>query len=291
MASLKELNLKISSLKNTQKMTKTMKLVAASKMRRAQQAQENAREYAARLELVLAGVAANPPDAPHPLMVARLPSAKALVLFITSDRGLCAGFNNNLCRFTARWLANEGKAHAHLAMSFCGRRGHIFFRSRLTLDTHYEGATERPSFETATRIADELMAAFTAGTYDVIYLAYNRFRSALVQTPTIEKLLPISNQPDLDRAAPAAPTGSDYLFEPEESELLHRLLPSALRFQVFHALLENAAGEHAARMTAMDSASRNAGDMIKFYTLKRNRERQAAITKELIEIVTGAEAL
>src|SRR5688572_10068680 len=118
MASLKELNLKITSLKNTQKMTKTMKLVAASKMRRAQHAQENAREYAARLAQLLAGVAANPPDEPHPLMVARVPPRKALILFITSDRGLCAGFNNNLCRFASRWLGNQAKTHEQVLMSF-----------------------------------------------------------------------------------------------------------------------------------------------------------------------------
>ncbi|MCC6579063.1 MAG: ATP synthase F1 subunit gamma [Phycisphaeraceae bacterium] len=289
MASLKEINVKIASLKNTQKMTKTMKLVAASKMRRAQQAQEQARVYAAGLDRLLAGLAASPGDSPHPLMQARTPAQKALVLFVTSDRGLCAGFNNILCRHTAQWLEEQGKVYSQIAMSFCGRRGFTAFRNRVTVHKHYEGVTDQPRFANAIRIADEIMAAFLAGEFDAVYVGYNRFRSALSQTPVLEQLLPIVRPPAENQGEQARTPF--YLFEPEEPELLRRLLPNAVRFQVFHVLLENAAGEHAARMAAMDNATRNAGDMIKFYTLKRNRERQAAITKELIEIVTGAESL
>ncbi|MCE9616671.1 MAG: ATP synthase F1 subunit gamma [Lentisphaerae bacterium] len=289
MASLKEINVKIASLKNTQKMTKTMKLVAASKMRRAQQAQEQARTYAAGLQRLLDGLAATPSDSAHPLLEKRAPARKALVLFVTSDRGLCAGFNNNLCRHTAQWLAEQGQSYGHLEMSFCGRRGFTSFKNRTTVRKHYEGVTDQPRFATAIRIADDLMAAFLAGEFDVVYVGYNRFRSALSQTPVLEQLLPIPSPPKEENGdKTSAPY---YLFEPPEPELLRRLLPNAVRFQVFHVLLENAAGEHAARMAAMDNATRNAGDMIKFYTLKRNRERQAAITKELIEIVTGAESL
>lgn len=287
MANLKELNLKIVSLKNTQKMTKTMKLVAASKMRRAQQAQQNAHDYSVRLEHLLAGVAASPDEDPHPLLVPRNPPRKALVLFVTSDRGLCAGFNNNLCRYAMRWLAANGTSYEQVSMSFCGRRGQAFFRSRVKVAAYYEGSTDRPNFDIATRIADELMEAYTSGAFDVVFLCYNRFKSALAQTPSMEQLLPIAHK----QGEGQKKTATSYMFEPGEAELLVRLLPNAVRFQVFHALLENAAGEHAARMTAMDSATRNAGDMIKRYTLKRNRERQAGITKELIEIVTGAESL
>lgn len=288
MASLKDLNLKIVSLKNTQKMTKTMKLVAASKLRRAQQAQENARDFALRLDDLLLGLAANPPGQPHPLMVARKPARKALVLFVVSDRGLCAGFNNNLCRHTTRWLADHAKTFDALEMSFCGRRGFNFFKNHAKVRRHYEGVTDKPRFEAAQGIANEVMESFLSGEYDIVYLAYNHFKSTLVQTPTLEQLLPIGGGPDEGDDKPAA---RNYLYEPDPEVLLAGLLPNAVRFRVFHALLENAAGEHAARMTAMDNATRNAKDMIQFYTLKRNRERQAAITKELIEIVTGAESL
>jgi F-type H+-transporting ATPase subunit gamma len=288
MANLKELNVKITSLHNTQKLTKTMKLVAASKMRRAQQAQEHGRAYAERLEGILGGAAASHGRVTHPLLETRDTVRRALILFIVSDRGLCAGFNNNLCRYTARWIEDHKDEFQGIDMSFCGRRGHTFFRNRVPVRKVYEGATDRPRYETAATIADELMADFTGGDYDRVLIAYNRYRSTLSQVPTLEVLLPVTAR---ESDTKAGATHNDYLFEPPAGELLAGLLPDALRFRVFEALLENAAGEHAARMTAMDSATRNAGDMIKLFTLKRNRERQAAITTELIEIVTGAESL
>ena len=287
MASLKELKIKIASLKNTQKMTKTMKLVAASKLRRAQTAKENAQEYAARFKQIMAGLAASDSSVSHPLLEKRGSPRRALILSICSDRGLCGGFNNNLCRQTLRWAQDMQKNMEQVDVSTCGRRANVFFRSKLTVNTYYEGVTNKPNFNDASQIGDALMAAFMDDKYDTFYLAYNRFRSALSQVPTLEQLLPIEKEEE-DEA-----TGSSrvYLFEPPEAELLERLLPNSVKFRIFNALLENAAGEHAARMTAMDSATNNAGDMIDHYTLMRNRERQAMITKELIEIVTGAESL
>jgi F-type H+-transporting ATPase subunit gamma len=284
MPSLKELNEKIASLKNTQKMTRTMKLVAASKMRRAQQAQVNAADYAEELRRMLSGVAASVTGLDHPLLTPRDPAEKVMVLLYMSDRGLCGGFNNNLCRYMTNWVAEREAEEQVVSMSFCGRRGYTFFRRRCEVVQNYEGVTDRPRYESAAEIGTGLMQAYTAGATDRVYLAYNRFRSALSQVPVVEQLLPVE-QPAEDNA-PADP-----LFEPEVSRLLERLLPDAIRFRVFHAMVENAAGEHAARMAAMDSATNNAGDLIDHYTLERNQARQAAITTELIEIVTGAESL
>jgi len=285
MSNLKELNVKIASLKNTQKMTKTMKLVSASKLRRAQQAQAGARHYANSLRQVLSNVAAGD-IADHPLVTPRNPPRRALVLLVTSDRGLCSGFNNTLCRYLSRWLDIAKADFEHLDMSFCGRRGHAFFRNRVTVKRVYEGVTDRPRHQDSEAIADDLMELFRRGAYDQVLVAYNLYHSPLLQIPTLEPLLPIP-RPAVNELAPSGP----YLVEPDPSGLLDRFLPRAVRFEVHQVLLENAVGEHAARMTAMDSATRNAKDLIEFYTLKRNRERQAAITTELTEIVTGAEAL
>lgn len=285
MSNLKELNVKIASLKNTQKMTKTMKLVSASKLRRAQQAQAGARHFANSLQQVLSNVAAAD-IADHPLVTPRNPPRAALVLLVTSDRGLCSGFNNTLCRYLSRWLDIAKADFERLEMSFCGRRGHAFFRNRLPVRRVYEGVTDRPRREDSETIADELIAHYRGGEFDQVLVAYNMFHSPLLQVPTLEPLLPIP-RPAVNEHAANGP----YLVEPDAAGLLDRFLPRAVRFQVHQVLLENAVGEHAARMTAMDSATRNAKDLIEFYTLKRNRERQAAITTELTEIVTGAEAL
>ncbi|MDA0991649.1 MAG: ATP synthase F1 subunit gamma [Verrucomicrobia bacterium] len=289
MATLNELNGKIASLKNTQKMTRTMKLVAASKMRRAQQAQSDAADYAARLKRLLSGVAASAGELSHPLLATRSPIKKSLILVVVSDRGLCGGFNNNLCRYLSRWLADNRDTIDQLDMSFCGRRGHMYFRrmDTVTIKDFHEGITEKPTYDRSTTISDAMIDAYTAGDYDAVYLAYNHFRTTLSQVPTLEKLLPIEKEAEIDTTTEEL----DYIFEPAQSAMLQVLLPKAVKFRVFNVLLENAAGEHAARMTAMDSATSNAADMIERYTLLRNRERQAAITRELIEIVTGAESL
>lgn len=288
MPSLKELNSKIASLRNTQKMTKTMKLVSASKMRRAISAQSNAKVYGEEMSALLGNVAARVgSNASHPLLAARTSVRRVHAVVVMSDRGLCAGFNNNLSRFAARWLDEQRKKYESVQMSFCGRRGYSFFRNRCDVVKHYEGVTERPAYAAASAIAEELMQQYTSNQFDVIYLIYNRFKSALSQVPTVTQILPIAPNGSGGKGA----VKGDMIYEPVEADLMGLLLPQAIRFGVFSALLENAAGEHAARMTAMESASKNATEMIERYTLERNRARQAAITKELIEIVTGAESL
>lgn len=288
MATLKELKTKIASLQSTQKMTKTMKLVAGSRMRKATLAQENAKDYARKLEELLSSVAGSAQNISHPLLSQNSASGKTLLVVVSSDRGLCGGFNNTLFRNVDHWLKDhKADFPAGVTMSFCGRRAYSFFRLNHTMDKYYEGVTDRPSYDDAAEVAEELMEAYTSGRYDSIYVAYNVFKSALTQIPTFTKLLPIDEQTTSE-----SHTGeSDYIFEPVVSELLTDLLPNAVKFRVFNILLENGAGEHAARMAAMDSATRNAGDLIDQYTLIHNRERQAAITSELIDIVVGAESL
>jgi len=288
MPSIKEYNDKLSSLKNTTKMTKTMKMVSASKLRRAQETQRQSSEYAKRLNQLIARLAASVDSTLHPLLEPRTHEKNVLLLMMTSDRGLCGGFNNNIIRMIATWIdENEGRCD-QVGLACCGRRGHAHFKSRGQVEAYYEGVTVAPDFVQASRIGKELGDLFVQGDYDAVYLAYNVFKSALSQQPTMQKLLPFESKEFLEGGEQIP---QDYIFEPEKKELLDRLLPKTLSFKIFYALLENAAGEHGARMTAMDNATNNAMTLTETYTLLRNRARQAAITTELIEIVAGAEAL
>lgn len=287
MPSIKEYNVKLTSLKNTQKITKTMKMVSASKLRKAHEAQKNAQLYASRLRELISRLAASAQSATHPLLQQRSSTGKILVVLFTSDRGLCGGFNNNLCRYLWRWYNENKDRFAHIELSCCGKRGYSFFSKRLSVRKHYLGVTERPGFDVALKIGEELNGLFAAGEYDEIYLAYNYFRSPLSQKPTLLKLLPI----EATELEGGKAIGADCIFEPAEEELLSVLLPRSVFFKIYYTFLENSAGEHGARMAAMDSATSNARDLIKRYTLLRNRARQASITTELTEIVAGAEAL
>lgn len=288
MPSLKEYKAKLTSLGNTRKITKTMKMVAASKLHRTMDAQRKAMAFATRLEQMIGRLAASVDVSSHPLLEKRLHPKRCLVVLFTSDKGMCGGFNNNLIKFVHQWLAGEGRRFQEVDFSFCGRRGWLYFRNRRTVRQHYEGVTHTVHYADAIRITRDLIADFRSGRYDEVYLAYNHFVSPLSQKPRMEFLLPVE-----PHEVKAAATGihEDYILEPERGELLDRLLPKTIEFLVYYALLENAAGENGARMTAMESATRNADDMIRLYTLLRNRARQASITKELIEIVSGAEAL
>jgi F-type H+-transporting ATPase subunit gamma len=294
MASLKDLRLRIRSVKSTQKITAAMKVVAASRLKRAQEAAEAARPYSVRMERMLASLAGN---------MAGLPGAPALLggtgkddvhlfVVITSDRGLAGGFNASILRETRRRireLAGRGKTAKVLAV---GRRGRDSLRrdySRLIVDSLTDVGLRGVAFAEARDVAQRVLAMFERGEFDVCTVIYNRFKSAMTQIVTPQQLIPF--------APPAAPEdapdtgGAIYAFEPEEEEILTALLPNNLAVQIFTALLESSASEHGARMTAMDSATRNAGDMINRLTITYNRTRQAVITKELIEIVSGAEAL
>ena len=290
MPSLREYDVKIASLKNTRKMTKTMQMVSASKLRRAQDAQRKAFDYAHHLHDLIHRLAGSVESVAHPLLTARDPVRKAHILLITSDRGLCAGFNNNLIKHVAQWISEHNSDYESISMSCCGRRGNMYFRAKEDVRKEYPDTTDKPEFLKAEQIADELGELFVDGEFDEVYLAYNVFKSALSQYPLIEKMLPIAPV-EIKSDEGKKPFTRNYIFEPTEPELLALLLPRSVAYAIFHAMVENSAGEHGARMTAMDNATNNADNLIETNTLLRNRARQAAITTELIEIVAGAEAL
>jgi F-type H+-transporting ATPase subunit gamma len=295
MPSLKALRTRINSVKSTQKITSAMKMVAASKLRRAQSQAEAARPYAQRMERMLGALAASvagSPSAP-PLLVGTGKDQVHLLVAVTADRGLAGAFNTNVGRATrtlARKLEAEGKTVKILTV---GRKGRDYLRrelaSRLVDGISYAGK-KRIDFTDAEEVAARVTAMLAAGEIDVCTLVYNRFQSVIAQVVTEQQLIP-APPPAGQEEATAALGGATYEFEPDEETILTRLLPQALAIALYRALLESAAGEHGARMTAMDNATRNAGDMIKRLTLNYNRARQANITRELIEIISGAEAL
>jgi len=296
MPTLKELRVRIRSVRSTQKITAAMKMVAASRLRRAQEQAEAARPYAQRMERVLASLAAGmagQPGAP-PLLAGTGKDDVHLVVVATSDRGLAGGFNTSILREARRRireLDNEGKTVKILTI---GRKGRDSLRrdyARLIHDSLTEVGRRRVSFEEARDISQRVLALYEAGEFDICTIVFNRFRSAMTQIVTAQQLVPFAPPVAEAEAALAALKGAVYEFEPSEEEILAELLPNNLAVQVYTALLENAASEQGARMTAMDNATRNAGDMIDRLTMNYNRTRQAVITKELIEIISGAEAL
>ncbi|HYU11025.1 MAG TPA: F0F1 ATP synthase subunit gamma [Stellaceae bacterium] len=296
MPSLKDLRNRIRSVRSTQKITAAMKMVAASRLRRAQEQAEAARPYAQRMERVLAslaGLMAGQPGAP-PLLAGTGKDDVHLLVVATSDRGLAGGFNATILREARRRireLDNEGKTVKILTI---GRKGRDSLRrdyGRLIHDSLTEVGRRRVSFDEARDIAGRILALFEAGEFDVCTIIFNRFRSAITQIVTVQQLVPFA-APQVAEEEPAeGGVPAIYEFEPSEEEILAELLPNNLAVQIYTALLENAASEQGARMTAMDNATRNAGDMIDRLTMNYNRTRQAVITKELIEIISGAEAL
>ncbi len=296
MPSLKDLRTRINSVKSTQKITSAMKMVAASKLRRAQSQAEAARPYAERMERMLAALAASvrgSPTAPR-MLVGTGRDNVHLVIAVTGDRGLAGAFNASIgraARNLARRLEAEGKTVKILAV---GRKGRDYLRREMADsivgDLTYAGK-KRIEFSDAQEIADRVTAMLMAGEIDVATIVYNRFHSVISQIVTETQLVPLpspegeTEQPELGGARAA------YEFEPDEETILARLLPQNLAIQIYRAQLESAAGFYGAQMTAMDNATRNAGDMIKRLTLNYNRARQANITRELIEIISGAEAL
>jgi len=288
MPGIKEYNNIIKSLKNTEKMTRTMKMVSASKLRRAQEAQVKAKLYARRLTDLIGRLSLCLEETSHPLLKHREQVKKVLILVLTSDKGLCGSFNHSVSKRVVAWINEHKSRYERIDLSFCGKRGYTYLKNAARTQKHYERATEKPNYAKAVEISDELSQSFLLGEYDEVYIAYNVFTSALFQKPTIDKILPIeSSIVQKEKNAAAA----IYIFEPSAQDVLTTLIPKYVHFRFYFALLENAAGEHGARMTAMDSASRNTGELIDRYTLLRNRVRQNAITKELIEIISGVEAL
>ena len=295
MAALKELRVRIDSVKATRKITGAMKMVAASKLRRAQEAAEAARPYADRMARMTASLARAARENESAPALLRGAGAKDRHLFVvaTSDRGLCGGFNSAIVRAArarAAELEREGRTVALLTVGRKGREALRRDRESGIVEA-LEGVGARGvAFAEAAAIADNVARRFAAGEFDVCTLFYNRFVSAIRQEVTARQLVPLPVEAD-DGAADDGAGGAAWEFEPDEESILAELLPRNMAVQVFRALLENAAGEQGARMMAMDNATRNAGDMIDRLTLTYNRSRQAAITGELIEIVSGAEAL
>jgi len=287
MPTVKEYNVKLGRLRSTRKMTKTMKMVSANKLRKTQAMVKQAEVFKTALDRCVRDALRHDGGETHPLLQLRPTPAPALVLVLTSDRGLCGGFNNNLIRQVVQWLDAHREQHPDSHLSCYGARGYQFFREHHGVRKYYQGITARPEFDVVRRIARDLEDAFLSGRYSNVLLAYNVFRSALTQKPVLEQLLPMQ----LPSAGAAGGLAADVLHEPSGSQVRHYLLSQALAMQVYYAFLQSAAGEHGARMTAMDNSTANADKLIDSYSLLRNRARQAGITRELTEIVAGAEAL
>jgi F-type H+-transporting ATPase subunit gamma len=289
MPSLKSIRNRIASVKNTQKITKAMKLVAAARLRRAQDAMLQARPYAAHVREVMgdvvARIAATTDEPPHPLM-ARRPVKKVRLVVISSDRGLAGAYNSGLNRRVERLLVDEGDQYA-IELHTVGRKAREYFRRRkVALTREHAGVASATALERAREIGAESTAAFLAGEVDEVRLVYNEFKSAISQVVAVQTLLPLPAA-----ELPAGEGRLDFEYEPSQEEVLDTLIPLYVEVQVYQSMLEAVASEFAARMSAMDNASKNAKEMIGRLTLSYNRARQAAITKELMEIVGGAEAL
>jgi len=288
-ASLKELKGRINSVKSTQKITKAKQMVAAAKLRRAQAAAEAGRPYAARLAAVMASLASKVSgDSAPKLLAGTGADSKHLLVVVNTDKGLCGGLNSNIVKAAkakAKELIAAGKS---VEFYLVGKKGRAPLKREFPalIGAGFDTSTVKtPGFSEAEAVANELIALFESGAFDVAHLIYPTFKSALVQDPTVNQLIPVP--------APAQSTGADAVveYEPGEEEILEELLPHYVKTQLFGALLEREASEQGASMTAMDNATRNAGDLIQKLTIQYNRSRQAAITTELIEIIAGAEAL
>jgi F-type H+-transporting ATPase subunit gamma len=295
MPSLIDLRRRVRAVKNTQQITKAMKMVAASKLRRAQERIMGARPYASQMQRVLSSVAARVDPSVHPLLTVReqRPDSRTLVIVVTGDKGLSGSFNTNAIKGAAAFVEESGVRTALLGL--VGRKGRDFF-GRRAYDVLFEqiGIFQKLRFEDAQAIAHLAVDAFTSGRVDRVVLVYNEFRSVMSQRVVVDRLLPIART-EVEAAAPATPAPGesqvDYLYEPSPQAIFDQLLPRYIEVQVYRALLESNAAFFAAQMTAMDTATKNSADMIASLTLYMNKVRQAAITREIIEVVSGAQAL
>jgi ATP synthase, F1 gamma subunit len=284
MPSTIDIRRRIRSVKNTQQITKAMKMVAAAKLRRAQERMFAARPYAAGLRQVLASVSMRVDISAHPLLQVREPERNVVVVVVTADRGLCGAFSANVIRAAQTFIREH--SHETVQLVTIGRKASDFFRRRTIPIRRQVFVAQALSLETAREIADGLIKDFVSEDIDGVYVVYNEFKSLIAQTVRTERLLPITRGLD----AEPNQTSTDYLYEPGPEAILSDLLPKHVEFQLYRVLLESAAAEQGARMTAMEAATKNASDMINHLTLTYNRIRQAAITKEIIEIVSGASA-
>ncbi|MCP2501907.1 MAG: ATP synthase F1 subunit gamma [Deltaproteobacteria bacterium] len=287
MANLRAIRKRVSSVKSTQQITRAMKMVSAAKLRRAQDAINAARPYARKMREVVTAVAGRAGSDAHPLLTAR-EGKKLALLVVTSDRGLCGSFNSGLTRAVYRFLNEHRDEYEEITLFVVGRKGRDFFRRReIPIRKEYLGVLGAVSRQHAETVAGDLVGGFLDGEFDEVQIAFNEFRSAISQNVRFEQMFPIA----LESSGKTAGDEVDYLYEPSREEILATLLPKYVQTTILRVLLESVAGEHGARMTAMDSATSNSADMIARLTLQMNRARQATITTELTEIVSGAEAL
>jgi len=288
MPSLKDIKKRISSVKNTEQITKAMKMVAAAKLRRAQEAAVAARPYAEKLHTVMSNLAQREEADGHPLLSQR-GTGRALIVLMTADRGLCGGFNANVSKEAERMIRTNEQGFDDIDLMIIGRKGRDFLKNRVgdKIIKVHENITSDATYKTAQLIGQEIVDDYSEEKYDAVYVIYNAFQSAIVQNVTVERVLPIEPKESVE----STENSIDYLYEPDRTAVLSQLLPKMVEVQMFRALLESNASEQGARMSSMDSASRNAAEMIDKLTLQYNRARQAAITKELMEIISGAESI
>lgn len=293
MPSIKDLKKRISSVKNTQQTTRAMKMVSAAKLRRAQEAITNQRPYAQKVSgliRTMAGIAGDKYQSPLIRTAGSEPvTGKVLLVVVTSDRGLCGGFNSSVIKAAQRWVMKNGDRYTGVKMSFVGRRGHDFFKNRkIDLGQYYVEAGGKVTFQKARKLADSLVAEFLTGEYAEIKFIYNEFKNAVTQKVVVEDFLPV--EPPVRENTSGALEDEMYIVKPAAGEVLSSLLDKNFAVQAFRILLESQAGEHGARMSAMENATKNAGEMIRKLSLQYNKQRQANITKELLEIISGSES-
>ena len=290
MPSLIDMRRRIRTVRNTQQITKAMKMISAARLRKAQERAFHARPYAGLLKEVLESLAARSAEQPgeerHPLLKRRA-EERITAVVLSGDRGLCGAFNTNILRAAERFLAEHRQQN--VALVAVGRKARDYFRRRnVKIKEEHVGIFARLDYSNAREIASGIIASYTEETADAVYLIYNEFKSVIAQRVVVDRLLPL---PDFRPGAAESSALVDYIYEEPPEEIYERLMPKYVEVQVYRSLIESNAAEHAARMTAMDAASSNAGDMIDSLTLRMNRIRQAAITREIIEIVSGAAAL
>ncbi|MFZ3071766.1 MAG: ATP synthase F1 subunit gamma [Thermodesulfobacteriota bacterium] len=284
MATLSDIKRRIKSVKNTRQITKAMKMVSAAKLRRAQEEMLAARPYAEKIKSLAASMASKVTPESHPLLSKGSGEGKTELILIASDRGLCGGFNGQLIRTAERFVREHPEVN--VSMNLIGRRAMEYFKSRsIPIVKARPFGNGRPTYAAAVEIAEDCVKGYMEGRSGEVYLIYSEFKSILTQKPVVQKLLPVTPESEVKEEL------AEFLFEPSEEGVLSSLLPKYIEVQLFKGLLESSASEYGARMTAMDSASKNASEMINGLTLKYNRVRQSVITKELMEIIGGAEAL
>jgi F-type H+-transporting ATPase subunit gamma len=288
MPSLKDIKKRINSVKNTQQITKAMKMVSAAKLRKAQDMVLANRPYAEKMQTVLANLALRVPDNKHPLLRQRK-QQRALIVLLTADRGLCGGFNHNIAKAVERYVRDNPAGYEAIDLMIIGRKGNDYLkrRSGLNIVKVYENITGDITYQTAVLLAEEVIGYFAdEEKYDVVHLVYNYFKSVISQVITFSQILPVAPR-EVEQDTYVA----DFIYEPNAEEILKEILRKNVEVQIFKALLESSAAELGARMSSMDSATKNASEMIGKLTLAYNRARQAAITTELMEIISGAESI